>query len=235
MMNSKSQLQFQTKSGFTLLELLVAVFISALVLTLVGTSFFQIINAKEKVESQLELIHEARVVFSRIGKDLSSVYPRGKVANSAVSYPYPFFLASIDEQTDNSRIEFTSFTRNPLEFNRESDQAEITYFIAKIEDDESYDEENQIFALIRKENPWFGNDEGGTQYPISERVKKFRLSFQNTKKVKDPLLEQEDIEEWDASLLAGTLPKAVAVELVLTDDEGLDHTFNTLIIMPMGK
>jgi len=235
MTNSKSQQQFQTKNGFTLLELLVAVFISALVFTLVGTSFFQIINAKEKVESQLELIHEARVVFSRIGKDLSSVYPRGKVANNAVSYSYPFFLATIDEQTDNSRIEFSSFTRDPFEFNRESDQSEITYFIAKEDDDESYDEENQIYALIRKENPWFGNDGGGTQYPISERVKKFKLTFQNAKKVKDPLLEQTDIEEWDASLLSGTLPKAVAVELVLTDDEGLDHIFNTLIIMPMGK
>ena len=97
------------------------------------------------------------------------------------------------------------------------------------------DEEYRIFALIRKENPWFGNQEGGTQYPISERVKKFRLTFQNKKKVKDPLLEQEDVAEWDASLLAGSLPRAVAVELVLEDDEGLDHTFNTLIIMPMAK
>ena len=235
MMNLKSQQQYRTKNGFTLLELLVAVFISALVLVLVGASFFQIINAKEKVESQLELIHEARVVFSRIGRDLSNVYPRGKVANSAVIYPYPFFLATIDEQTDNSRIEFTSFTRNPLDFNRESDQSEIKYFIAEIEDDENYDEENQIYALIRKENPWFGNEEGGKQYPISERVKKFRLTFQNAKKIKDPLLEQEDVVEWDASLLAGNLPKAVGVELVLTDDQGLDHTFNTLIIMPMGK
>jgi len=234
-MNSKSQRLFRTESGFTLLELLVAVFISALVLTLVGTSFFQIINAKDKVESQLELIHEARVVFSRIGKDLSSVYPRGKVANSAVSYPYIFFLATNDEQTDNSRIVFSSFTRNPIEFNRESDQSEIIYFTARIEDDENYDEENQIFALIRKENPWFGNDEGGTQYPISERVRKFKLTYQNAKKVDDPLIEQEDIEEWDAVLLGGTLPKAVAVELVLTDDEGLDHTFNTLIIMPIAN
>ena len=114
MMNSKSQRLFQTERGFTLLELLVAVFISALVLTLVGTSFFQIINAKEKVEDQLELIHEARVVFSRIGKDLSSVYPRGKVVNSAASYPYIFFLATNDEQTDNSRLEFSSFARRHL-------------------------------------------------------------------------------------------------------------------------
>lgn len=234
-MNSKSQQQCQTEKGFTLLELLVAVFISALVLTLISTSFFQIINAKEKVEDQLELIHEARVVFGRIGKDLSSVYPRGKVTNSALSYPYIFFLGQNEEQTDNSRLEFSSFSRNPIEFNRESDQSEITYFLVRIEDEENYDEENQIYALIRKENPWFGNDEGGTQYPISERVKKFKLTYQNTKKTDDPLIEQEDITEWNAVQLGGALPKAVAVELVLTDDEGIDHTFNTSIIMPIAK
>lgn len=234
-MNSKSRLQYQTNRGFTLLELLVAVFISALVLTLISTSFFQIINAKEKVEDQLELIHEARVVFARIGKDLSSVYPRGRVANSALSYPYIYFLGTNEEQTDNSKLEFSSFSRNPIEFNRESDQSEIKYFLARIDDDENYDEENQLYALIRKENPWFGNDNGGTQYPISERVKRFKLTYRNTKKTDDPLIEQEDIKEWNAVQLGGALPKAVAVELVLTDDEGIDHTFNTSIIMPIAK
>ncbi len=235
MTNLKSQPLYQTDRGFTLLELLVAVFISALVLGLIATSFFQIINAKEKVEDQLELIHEARVIFSRVGKDLSSVYPRGKVANSAASYPYIFFLATNEEQTDNSRLEFSSFTRNPIEFNRESDQSEITYFLARIEDDDNYDEDNQVYALIRRENPWIGNDEGGTQYPISERVKSFKLTFLNKKKSNDPLIEEEDIKEWNAVQLGGALPRAVGVEVVLTDDEGLDHVFNTSIIMPIAK
>jgi len=234
-MNSKSQRLYQTEKGFTLLELLVAVFISALVLALIATSFFQIINAKEKVEDQLELIHEARVVFSRIGKDLSSVYQRGKVANSAANYPYIFFLATSEEQTDNSRLEFSSFSRNPIEFNRESDQSEITYFMARVEDEDNYDEENQIYALIRRENPWFGNEEGGTQYPISERVKRFKLTFQNQKRNDDPLIEKVDIKEWNAVQLGGALPKAVGVELVLLDDEGLEHLFNTSIIMPIAK
>jgi len=235
MTNLKSQQLYQTEKGFTLLELLVAVFISVLVLVLVATSFVQIINAKEKVENQLELLHEARVVFSRISKDLSSVYPRGKVANNAANYPYIYFLATTEEQTNNSRLEFSSFTRNPIEFNRESDQSEITYFLVKIEDDESYEEETQVYALIRKENPWFGNEEGGTQYPISERVKRFRLTYQNEKKNNDPLIEKEDIDEWNAVQLGGALPKAVAIELVLTDDEGTDHEFNTTVIIPIAK
>ena len=234
-MNSKLLQRCQTKEGFTLLELLVAVFISALVLVLIGTSFFQIINAKDKVEDQLELIHEARVIFSRIGKDLSSVYARGKVVNSAAAYPYIFFLGTSEEQSDNSRLEFSSFTRNPIEFNRESDQSEITYFLALADGEENVDEENQVYALIRRENPWFGNDDGGTQYPISERVKRFQLTYLNKKKENDPLIEQEDITEWNAAQLGGALPRAVGVDIVLTDDEGIDHAFSTTIIMPIAN
>ena len=235
MTNLKYQRPYQTERGFTLLELLVAVFISALVLALIATSFFQIINSKDKVEDQLELLHEARVIFSRIGKDLSSVYPRGKVANTAADYPYIYFLGTSEEQTDNSRLEFSSFTRNPIEFNRESDQSEITYFLALADEEENFDPDIPVYALIRKENPWFGNEEGGTQYPISERVRNFRLIYLNNKRVEDPLLEQEDIKEWNALQLGGALPKAVGVEIVLMDDEGVDHAFSTTIIMPIAK
>ena len=92
-----------------------------------------------------------------------------------------------------------------------------------------------MYALIRRENPWFGNDDGGTQYPISERVKSFKLTYLNKKKENDPLIEQEDIKEWNAVQLGGALPKAVGVEIILTDDEGLDHAFSTTIIMPIAK
>lgn len=233
--NLKYPLQCQTEKGFTLLELLVAVFISALVLALVSASFFQIINAKEKVEDQLELLHEARVVFSRISKDLANVYPRGRVRNSDANYSYIYFLGTKDEQTDNSRLEFSSFTRNPTETSRDSDQSEIKYFLAEVEDEENFDEENKVYALIRRENPWIGNEEGGTQYPISERVKKFRITYHNTKKSNDPLIEEKDIDEWDAVKLGGVLPRAVRLELVLANDEGIDHVFSTNIILPMAK
>ena len=53
--------------------------------------------------------------------------------------------------------------------------------------------------------------------------------------MEDPLLEQEDIKEWNALQLGGALPKAVGVEIVLMDDEGVDHAFSTTIIMPIAK
>ena len=56
-----------------MLEIMVAVFITTVVIAVVYGSFFQIIDAKEKVEKELDLLHEARVIFSRIGKDLSNV------------------------------------------------------------------------------------------------------------------------------------------------------------------
>jgi len=221
--------------GFTLLEILVAVFITTLVLTIVYSSFFQILDAKERVEKELDLLHEARVVFSRLGKDLSNVYPRGRVSGIATSYPYSHFRGTVDlENGENSKLRLSSYTRNIVNFNRESDQSEVTYFVEKVDED-NFDEENRVYALVRRENPWIGNDRGGTQYAISERVSKFRLTYLNKKREDDLLLKEDDIEQWDAIALAGAYPRAVEVELVLKNESGEDKAFKTTIFLPITK
>ena len=222
--NSKS-------SGFTLLELFVAIFITTLVITLVTSSFFQIIDAKEKVENELDLLHEARVVFSRIGKDLSNVYPRGEVSKSNKSYPYIYFHGTRDGE--NSRLQLSSITKNQVSFERESDQAEVTYFL-EILDEETFNEDDPVYALVRRENPWFGNDNGGTQYAISERVVAFKLTYLNKKPTDDPLLEEQDIEQWNAKVLGRQYPKAVEVDLVLKKDNGQNERFKSTILLPIA-
>ena len=232
MKNLKYLQQCRTEKGFTLLEILVAVFITVLVITLVYSSFFQIIDAKEKVEKEIDLLHEARVIFSRISKDLTNVYPRGRVSGIATSYPYSYFKGTKDGE--NSKLQLSSFTRNIVNFNRESDQSEVTYFLEKV-DEESFDERKPVYALVRRENPWIGNDRGGTQYAISERVSKFKIKYLNAKKIEDPLLKQDDILEWDANALGGAYPKAVELELVLKNDSGEDKAFKSTIFLPITK
>ncbi|MGI9554136.1 MAG: PulJ/GspJ family protein [Thermodesulfobacteriota bacterium] len=232
MRNLKYLQQCQTEKGFTLLEILVAVFITTLVITLVYSSFFQILDAKEKVEKELDLLHEARVIFSRMNKDLTNVYPRGRVSGLATSYPYVYFKGSKDGE--NSKLQLSSYTRNLVNFNRESDQSEVTYFLEKIDED-NFDEDNPVYALVRRENPWIGNENGGTQYAISERVSKFRITYLNSKRIEDPLLKQDDIEEWNANVLGGAYPKVVEVELVLKNETGEDREFKSTIFLPITK
>ncbi len=59
------------------MEVLLAIFIGSIVLTALYASFFQIIKAKERIEEELDLYHEARVVMAKVTKDLAMAYPRG--------------------------------------------------------------------------------------------------------------------------------------------------------------
>ena len=235
MRNLKYLRQYRTEKGFTLLEILVAIFITSLVIILVYSSFFQIIDAKEKIESELEFLHEARAIFSRINKDLVNAYPRGKVSGISTNYSYPHFRGTKDMSNgENSKLQLSSYTRNTFNFSRQSDQSEVTYFLEKI-DRENFDEQDPVYALVRRENPWFGNENGGVQYAISEKVSKFKITYFSSKKIDAPLLKQVDIEEWDANTLGGAYPKAVAVELVLKNELGEDQTFKSTIFLPITK
>ncbi len=63
--------------GFTLLEILVAISIVALVLTTVYGVFASISGAKERLENDGEIYQRARVIFDRLGREFRGVCPAG--------------------------------------------------------------------------------------------------------------------------------------------------------------
>ena len=208
--------------GFTLLEVLLAIFIGTIVLTVIYSSFFQIIKAKDFVESELDLYHEARVVLSKISEDLQSAYPRGMVVKGSKYPPSSFFLGK-KEDGEGSSVKFTSFSRQPSANSLESDQAEISYYLQPMP-------ESDLFYLMREENPLIGNDTSRNKYPISERFVDFSLAY---------LTELDDeeghVDEFD-SIVTGSLPRAVEVTFTLRsprEDENV--TFNSTILIPLGN
>jgi general secretion pathway protein J len=220
-MNLQSQRQYRTSDGgFTLIEVLVAVFIGAIVLTVLYASFFQIVKAKERIEEELELYHEARVVMSKMTKDLVTAFPRGLVNTDESNITLPFFLGVRDG--DYSSLSFTALSRTPGPNSRESDQTEISYYLEPIPD-------TDLFALMRKDNPTIENEDGGTVYPISERVTGFNISYLTNPGQGDDT--GEFTYEWNSNETA-SLPAAVNIELVLRNPKGENITFNTLVVIP---
>ena len=219
------QLQQQsqtTNKGFTLIEVLLAVFIAAIVMAVLYASFFQILKAKEKVEQELELYHEVRVVFSKMTKDLATAFPRGTVNTESKTTAIPYFLGS--EDGNNSSLTFTALSRRPAQDARESDQTEISYFLEPVQD------EPGLFALMRRDNPTIGNDEGGSQYAISERLVGFNVSY-----IADSLIPNQNEEltfEWNSNETS-SLPAAVNVNMTLRSPRGEDIEFNSLISIPV--
>lgn len=220
-MNSRSQRRYQTSDGgFTLLEVLLAVFIGAIVLTVLYASFFQIVKAKERIEEELELYHEARVVMSKMTKDLVTAFPRGLVNSDSTNITLPFFLGV--REGDFSSLSFTALSRTPGQDSKESDQTEISYFLEPIPD-------TDLYALIRRDNPTIENEDAGTQYPISERVAGFNLSYLTTADSGNGT--GEFTNEWNSNETT-TIPKAVNIELILRNPRGENITFSTLVVIP---
>ena len=227
----KSRLQCQTtNSGFTLIEVLIALFIGSLIFGVLYASFFQIIKSKDIVESELELYHEARVIFSRIVKDINSIYPRGNVFLGKSNYTSdePYFEGGLEN--DNSWIEFTSLSRAPSYNKSDSDQAQISYYIEEVED-EVEDEDTKLFSLLRRENPYIGGDEDGISYSLSDRIVLFRLDFFSGGDIE---IEDSYSEQWNSNENLG-VPMAVDIILVLRSPGDEDVEFRNFIYLQLSK
>ncbi|GJM17264.1 MAG: hypothetical protein DHS20C13_25910 [Thermodesulfobacteriota bacterium] len=211
-----------TNEGFTLIEVLLAVFIASIVMAVLYASFFQIIKAKDKVEEELELYHEARVIFSKMTRDIVTAFPRGSVNSDSPNSVSDFFIGS--QENNFSTLTFTSLSRTPTPDAKESDQTEISYYLEPTEDDP------ELFALMRRDDPTIGTDEGGSQYPISERIVGFTVSYLGEEYLTSE--NQELAFEWNSSETS-SLPTAVNVNIVLRSPRGDDIEFNSLILIPV--
>jgi prepilin-type N-terminal cleavage/methylation domain-containing protein len=208
------------EKGFTLIEVLLAIFIGSIVLTVLYSSFFQIIKAKDVAESELDLYHEARVVFSKMTEDFESAYPRGEVFDNSLVSNSSFFSGTKDG--DNSRVTLTSLSRQPALNSIDSDQAEISYYLEPVP-------QSDLFYLIREENPRIGTDSGGIKYPVSESLVRFNLRYMTENDS-----EESFVDEFNADQ-TGSLPKVVEVTLTMRSLRGEDVQFSTLILIPLGE
>lgn len=209
-----------TEKGFTLIEVLLAILIGSTVLTVLYSSFFQIMKAKDFAESELDLYHEARVVFSKMTEDFQSAYPRGEVFNNSLISTSSFFSGTKDG--DNSRVTLTSLSRRPAVNSIDSDQAEISYYLEPVP-------QSDLFYLIREENPRIGTDSGGIRYPISESLIRFNLRYMTENDSEESFVDEFNSDQ------TGSLPKVVEVTLTMRSPRGEDVEFNTLILIPLGE
>ncbi len=210
-----------TDKGFTLIEVLLAIFIGSIVLTVLYASFFQIIRAKERIEEELDLYHEARIVMSKITKDLAMAYPRGLINSETTNITLPYFYAVMEG--DYSRVIFTALSRIPAYGTRESDQTEISYYLERVPD-------SDLFALMRRDNPTIENEQAGTQFPLSERIVGFRMTYfagpNELGEIPEPTFE------WNSNEMQ-SLPRAVNVEIIMRNPRGENVEFSSMIALPI--
>ena len=210
--------QCQTTSrGFTLIEVVIAIFIGSLVLATLYGSFFQIIKSKEIAESELELYHESRVIMTRLSQDLSSLYARGNVYDNKSNFISAIPVLEGYLEGDQSFLRFTSLSRDPGLNDKDSDQALITYFTVQ-------DEETGLYKLYRSENPFFEDENNVISYPISENVILFKLNFLDGIIIDDANFS----DSWNTNE-QGKVPGLIELILVLKSPRDEQVEFRSLI------
>lgn len=197
--------------GFSLIEVLIAIAVLAMISGLLMTAFSSLKRSKDGVQRASDRYREGRLAMARITRELESAYTSKHVPiDLSLAVIRTIFKAQQDSPAD--RVDFNAFVnRRTDRDSRQSDQAEISY----------YGEENPNKAgeidLLRRISTRLDLEpsEGGRAEVLATNIDLFDLQFL------DPLLGTW-IEEWDSSTVVGQLdrlPLQVRVHLVLNGGE----------------
>jgi general secretion pathway protein J len=158
--------------GMTLIEIMAAMAILAIVTSLLYSAFVQTSRHKARLQHEVERYHEIYAGMERIARELSMAYTSvHRNPNEQLRSVITGLVAT--DSGDNSRVDFTSFSHQRLYRNtHESDQSELSYFVTT-------DPKTQLRVLARREQRRIDDDfrKGGQVQVLIEDVANFELSF----------------------------------------------------------
>jgi general secretion pathway protein J len=213
--------------GLTLIEVMVAMVIIAIVSTLLYTGFVQTAHNKQRIENELDRYHEIRTGLDRIVRELSMAYVSAQVNPvPALQMVNTCFVGT--DSGKGARIDFTSFSHLRLYRDaHESDQNELSYYI----DQDPHDSDEN--ALVRREQRRIDEDprKGGQVEVLIENVKGFELGYLEN-------LTGEWVTTWDttqAAMQPNRLPTQVRIKLTVPNvrGQGPDQVFGTRVSLQM--
>lgn len=212
-----------SRAGFTLLEIMIAIFILGLVMATVYASYTSTLKTTRQLEEEGDIYKTARAAMDRIIRDLSSL----QISSGS-------FDLRAEKQKWGAR-EFHSiffWSASHLAFGEndaEGRPAAISYYVRENDDKKS-------FSLWRADVS--GSKPDGTKntedgFIVCRNVDTFRLTFYDA--------EGTETDSWDSSAIGGNqpgkTPAAVKVELFLVNanDPEKPYKFMTKVFLPFSK
>lgn len=223
-MRRKSSLFSLQNKGFTLLELLLAIAITAVIITIVNFAFFQSNKNIEAVRTQREAYQTVRIVMDRMIKDLTCAYIPSPVLRPTMTAleqsMYRFEGADDDSNSiDKDTISFSTTT--DIGFSKvPGGICEVAYYLKVMEN------KKDVFTLMRREDPTphYGPTKAGSEMELAEGVLGMNIIY-----IDD---SNQEVKEWDLSKKLA-LPKQVKVTLTL--EAGKDKlTFTGTAALPLS-
>ncbi len=199
----------RAERGFTLIEVLLAIAITATVMLTVGTTFRIMLNARDVVDDLAESSEAGPRILNLIERDLRGLWTYN-VRNNAV---FKGTLADVNGR-DADRMDFLTTTDSVgavADLNNVAHRATICEVGYWFKPNPRF---REVFELWRREDPMVDDDlstqgsEGSFQL-VHDRVKSFRVRYYETLG-----FEAEELLEWDSSK-EDRLPKRMKIEFTI--------------------
>lgn len=226
-MNFKSS---KGQSGFTLLEITIAMFICAVVFSLIYSAYSGTLRNRERVESQANLYMGARIALERMVEDLESAYIPLEIPDEGSKGSEPGFTAFAGEETEieGRRADTLRFlSRAHVSFSegeRPVGVAKIVYQVRRHADGERFD-------LYRSDrSPFEGEDKEEEGFLLCRGLHSVKFSYYDE--------AGDAYEAWDSTdeEHRNRLPAWVSITLEFWDpsDPETPIRFSTSASLPLG-
>ena len=207
------------KSGFTLLEVLLALLLVSIISMTIWTTFTNAFMIKEKLEVIEERAHSVRSLFYYMGRDLSMAY-------FVKDKKYHTQFKGIDNGL-NDELQFTTFSRRIYpEQDRVSDQVIVSYHVVPNQDDPA------LLDVVRWSNPYIVEENywlpKSKAVPVLIGIKAFDLEYHDGNAYK---------KQWDSVSPddSGKIPRAVKAIIKTSDDSTFYNVFMVELNKPLGE
>jgi general secretion pathway protein J len=206
-----------TRRGFTLLEVMIAVAVLAMIGGVTWKSFDGAYGLKQRVESAEDRDQTVRAALSRMAREVSMTFLSEHYDRKRFRERPTFF--KLKDGHGEADLMITSFAHERLQVDaKESDQAIFEYKLDRDEDGKQ--------SLFRRVKPHFDEEpeRGGEKALLADDVLKFSVEAWDPK-------EREWREEWDTNSPQRTggalIPPRVRIALTVRDEQGKERTWTT--------
>jgi len=202
----------RARRAFSLLEVLIAASLLAIIGALLLQSLSSSMDAKEAIENTSNRYHVVRSAMSRMVDELSMSYLSAHRPTTGAE-----LRAVTGFKGERDRIDCTAFGYVPrVEDEKKSDQRQLSFFLDN-------DPRTQTKSLRRREQSNLDDDfeEGGRELTLLSNVRSLEFQYWDPQK-------EAWADKWDAG---GTelnrLPARIRIEMVVVMDNDVEQTFTT--------
>lgn len=212
-LSPNSALRTPNSFGFTLLEVLIAVAIMSVLVTVIYTSFSTASRNVEQAEEIRDTSDLARTLLAKLSDDIANAYVNTRMNQPVV---LTIFYGKKEEEglgEDKKRhdaLSLTALTNARTLGSKETDLWEVGYFFKEKTEGSGRVMMRREKRELNKVSPALEGD--FFQYKVTDRVKNLQFRYFD-------IGTQQWVDEWDSRTKGASnlLPKAVEITLLLDD------------------